>query len=319
MPAEDWIEIPVPALVNATIFEAARRQLDENRHRKRDRKPGQCWLLQGLTVCRRCGYAYYGTMAPRSRPYDPANTLRYYRCTGADGYRFNGKAVCGNGPVRSDQLEHVVWAQVTSLLREPQRVADEYRRRIGEARDGAVLPDEIGRLDQQMTTLRRGIGRLIDSYAEGIIEKAEFEPRIAGLKQRLSLLQDRHQAGLDAMEMSAISRLEDFSIRVTKSSRTSTEPACRTLSERSSAGSKSTTITSRLSSASRHPETRLDHLRPRQVRHGNIVRTFVERFFAWISRNRRLWKDPEATLASAKAFLYAASVMILVRRLAKTA
>ena len=45
-------------------------------------------------------------------------------------------------------------------------------------------------------------------------------------------------------------------------------------------------------------------------------RWVVERFFAWISRNRRLWKDPEATLASARAFLYAASVMLLVRRLA---
>ena len=43
----------------------------------------------------------------------------------------------------------------------------------------------------------------------------------------------------------------------------------------------------------------------------------VERFFAWISRNRRLWKDPEATLASARAFLYAASVMLLVRRMGR--
>jgi transposase len=47
-------------------------------------------------------------------------------------------------------------------------------------------------------------------------------------------------------------------------------------------------------------------------------RWVVERFFAWISRNRRLWKDPEATLASARAFLYAASVMILVRRPARS-
>jgi transposase len=46
-------------------------------------------------------------------------------------------------------------------------------------------------------------------------------------------------------------------------------------------------------------------------------RWVVERFFAWISRNRRLWKDPEATLTSAKAFLYTASVMLLVRRLAR--
>jgi hypothetical protein len=44
----------------------------------------------------------------------------------------------------------------------------------------------------------------------------------------------------------------------------------------------------------------------------------VERFFSRISHNRRLWKDPEAMLASARAFLYAASVMILMRRIARS-
>jgi putative transposase len=47
-------------------------------------------------------------------------------------------------------------------------------------------------------------------------------------------------------------------------------------------------------------------------------RSVVERFFAWITRNRRLAKDFRATIASARAFLYAASVMLLVRRLART-
>jgi site-specific DNA recombinase len=67
------------------VFELARTQLEENRRRKRRQKTGASWLLQGLTVCRRCGYAYYGKAAPRSRKYDPTNILRYYRCTGADG------------------------------------------------------------------------------------------------------------------------------------------------------------------------------------------------------------------------------------------
>lgn len=49
----------------------------------------------------------------------------------------------------------------------------------------------------------------------------------------------------------------------------------------------------------------------------NPRRWVVERFFAWIGRNRRLAKDFEATLASARAFLYAASVMLLVRRLGR--
>ena len=148
------------------------------------------------------------------------NALRYYRCTGADGYRFSGKAVCDNGPVRGDQLEQVVWNQVRALLQEPRRVADEYRRRIAQARDGAAMPDEIVRLDRQMTSLQRGIGRLIDSYAEGVIDKTEFEPRIAGLKQRMSQLQARHQAAREAAETErdlalVVSRLEDFSAKVT--------------------------------------------------------------------------------------------------------
>lgn len=48
-------------------------------------------------------------------------------------------------------------------------------------------------------------------------------------------------------------------------------------------------------------------------------RWVVERTFAWISRNRRLAKDFEGTIASAQAFLYAASVMLLTRRLARSA
>ena len=46
-------------------------------------------------------------------------------------------------------------------------------------------------------------------------------------------------------------------------------------------------------------------------------RWVVERYFAWLNRNRRLAKDFETTIASATAFLYAASAMLLVRRLAR--
>ena len=46
-------------------------------------------------------------------------------------------------------------------------------------------------------------------------------------------------------------------------------------------------------------------------------RWVVEHVFAWINRNRRLAEDVEATVASAKAFLYAASAILLLRRLAR--
>ena len=48
-------------------------------------------------------------------------------------------------------------------------------------------------------------------------------------------------------------------------------------------------------------------------------RWIVERTFAWLNRNRRLAKDFERTIRSATAFLYAASAMLLIRRLARYA
>src|SRR5712675_1954051 len=44
-------------------------------------------------------------------------------------------------------------------------------------------------------------------------------------------------------------------------------------------------------------------------------RWVVERTLAWLNRNRRLAKDFEATIASAKAWVYIASVQLLLRRL----
>src|SRR5947209_18519579 len=46
-------------------------------------------------------------------------------------------------------------------------------------------------------------------------------------------------------------------------------------------------------------------------------RWVVERTLAWLNRNRRLAKDFEASIASAKAWLFLASVQLLIRRVAR--
>ncbi len=46
-------------------------------------------------------------------------------------------------------------------------------------------------------------------------------------------------------------------------------------------------------------------------------RWVVERTFAWLYRNCRLAKDFEATIGSAEAWLYIASVQLITRRLAR--
>jgi len=48
-------------------------------------------------------------------------------------------------------------------------------------------------------------------------------------------------------------------------------------------------------------------------------RWVVERFFAWINRNRRLERDVKATLKFATAFFCAAATMLMIRHLARSA
>src|SRR6202790_1959027 len=121
------------------------------------------------------------------------------------------------GP-REECIEVAVPALVTPALFEAaQAQLEENRRR--QRQSGGGPPDQVTRLDRQMTALRRGIDRLIDCYAGGFLDKAEFEPRIAGLKLRMSQIRDRQEAAVEAAnaerELSlVVSRLEDFSARV---------------------------------------------------------------------------------------------------------
>jgi site-specific DNA recombinase len=219
VPREEWIEVPVPALVDPVVFEAAQAQLAENRQRKRDGLRGPRWLLQGLTVCHRCGYAYYGKTIPKSSRARGKGEYRQYRCIGTDGHRFGGTAVCDNRSVRGDHLEQAIWDRVCALLEAPGRLAEEYQRRLKEAREGGARSEELAQIERQIAALQRGIGRLIDSYAAGVIDRSEFEPRVAGLKARVAQLQQRQE---DAAETAKAEReltlvtgqLEDFAAKV---------------------------------------------------------------------------------------------------------
>jgi site-specific DNA recombinase len=121
--------------------------------------------------------------------------------------------------VRTDLLDAAVWREVERLLEDPARLAAEYERRLVQACDPKIGQEGAIALEAQIAKLRRSVGRLIDSYAEGILEKAEFEPRLLGLRGRLARLEEQRRALLQAMEQRAtlsliIGRLEDFAATV---------------------------------------------------------------------------------------------------------
>src|SRR3954467_1981414 len=210
---EHWVRIAVPAIIEAELFASAQEQLAENRRRYRQRCAGVRYLLQGLLVCRKCGYAFCGRWQPRY-PREPGRGYHYYRCSGTESHRFHGQRRCDARVMPVAQLDTAVWEQVCRLLEDPAHVLHEYERRLDAARTGPRRV-ELKAVDRQLTKVRGGIGRLIDSYAEGLIDKAEFEPRLSELRRRVAKLEVDAAALKNAAEQTrcrqlVIGKLEAF-------------------------------------------------------------------------------------------------------------
>jgi site-specific DNA recombinase len=214
---EDWIAIPVPALVEPAVFTAVQEQLQENKRHARQSRRGALYLLQGLLQCQHCGYAFYGKrLSPSARKGQP-RAYAYYRCLGTDAYRFGGERLCQNTQVRTDLLDLAVWQEVCTLLAHPERLAEEYRRRLQPETRAKRTP--LATIEDQISKVRQGVARLIDSYAESLIDKSEFEPRLTRLRQRLARLEEQRQALAEEAALQGelqliIGRLEDFAAKL---------------------------------------------------------------------------------------------------------
>jgi len=182
-PKDQWIEIPVPSIIEDDIFHLAQERLEHNKKHS-SRRTIEPTLLQGMLVCRSCGYAYYRCSTKTSK-----RKLYYYRCIGSDNYRFPNGRVCQSKPIRQDYLDELVWEQVVEMLSNPEIVQTEIRRRVEEVRNinptkqrKEVLEKEIGRIE-------KSIQRLLDAYQEDLLQFEELRDRMPKLRKRQNALE----------------------------------------------------------------------------------------------------------------------------------
>jgi site-specific DNA recombinase len=193
-PPEAWIEIPVPAIIDETTFVLAAEQLERNKQFA-CRNTKELTLLQGLLVCRQCGYAYYRTSTRTTK-----RRIYYYRCLGSDDYRWEGGRVCSSRPVRQDHVDGVVWDAVIELLADPALVRQELERRLQERRRSGTSWQQKERLRREVARHQKAVTRLIEAYQEELISLEELRARIPELRGR----QSGASAQLEALEAQLI-------------------------------------------------------------------------------------------------------------------
>ena len=215
VPRAEWIEIPVPALVAPTVFEAAQAQTGENRRRRRERlAPPRLVAARGGLPAVRPRLLWRGR-AGGQRPADCGT----YRRTGTGARRFAGQAVCDNRSARSDRLERAAWDETRVVLEAPERVAEEQRRRLAQAQKAQRC--EGGRRprppDRRPAPRRRAAHRRL--RPAGPIERGGFEPRVEGMRRRLSHSEKERQTMAANAEAEReltllVGRLEAFARKV---------------------------------------------------------------------------------------------------------
>jgi site-specific DNA recombinase len=223
-PREDWLEIPVPALVAEDTWQRAQQRLEDNkRYAARNSKVPS--LLQGLAACASCGYAYYRGHTTTTA----GNKIYYYRCLGSDNYRYEHGRVCQNKPVRTDYLDALVWDHITGLLADPSLIRAEIDRRLDQLRTADPTTAQQQRLNQALTKASAAITRLIKAYQEELISLDELRERIPELRSRETSLRSQ----LAALTAQLIDRqaylqlatgLEDFLAQLRTNAGTATIP-----------------------------------------------------------------------------------------------
>ena len=211
-PQDDWIAIPVPAIVDEPTWNAVQEQLRQNSlHSPRNNKRHQ-YLLRGLIRCPRCGGAYTGHFQ---------HGYRGYRCQKHDPAVSSTGERCRPGAVLAQPVEDAVWDAVTEALQQPELLADEYRRRLVNADNGESRDGERKQLGVALKRVKAQEDRITDAYINEAMDLKRYKAEMVKLRQhqaeierRTTELDRRQQQDQDAQN--ALEHLNRFCHRISK-------------------------------------------------------------------------------------------------------
>ncbi len=190
-PREQWIAIPVPALVGQETWDRAQEQLARNAALSFRNNTKHSYLLRCLLTCRVCGLAMFGRThtATASQP-----ERRYYRCHGKDCILSARPAACPSRIIKAEAIEAAVWGHVAGLLASPEQLLAQFDRFAAVAEAGTVH----GRAaDQQLRSrldrVARTDKRLLDAYEAGAVSLAELSERRRHLAEEQQNLERQQQ------------------------------------------------------------------------------------------------------------------------------
>ena len=191
-PVDEWLPIPVPAIISTEQFAQAQARLAMNRQMASRNNTQQAYLLRALISCGACRRSCCGRSTRGGR-------YSYYVCSTKCDARLRAQDIrcptLHNAPTQ--QLDELVWQDLCAVIGHPENTI----RALQRAQSGRWLPQSVQAqrhsLQHSLAHLTRQEERLLEVYLGAVIERAEFERKRAEIHQKKQALQTQ-QRQLDA-------------------------------------------------------------------------------------------------------------------------
>lgn len=202
-PKENWITIPIPAIVPDNLYCIVQDKLNEaQRFVSRNTKSPS--ILQGILVCGKCGGSYY----KKARK----GKLTYYCCHRTLLRTGN---TCDNRSIRQADLDNHIWQWIISILHNPELVEAEIKRRVSEDPDQKCMTERKAELTREQNRLVTSRDKLLDAYTEGeCLSLEELKKRMHSLNQRMQ--QVERELGVIETQISDNEKIRDNLITLEK-------------------------------------------------------------------------------------------------------
>lgn len=177
----EWEPVRVPVIVDMATWETAQKRISQSKAMNRKATRGE-FLVQRMAVCGSCG-KNLTVFTSASRKHN--RKWHYYTCPGRHVAKFGPTAgpPCTVKPMRTEELDRVVWDRVCAILREPHAYVDELEKLKNSNGEPLSL-----RLEEAKARLRRAIdaeGRVHRAFIElGSLDEIDYRKYLAQYRTR---------------------------------------------------------------------------------------------------------------------------------------
>jgi site-specific DNA recombinase len=187
-PPEEWIIVPVPAIMTIEEWDMANKMLEKNSQMSKRHGKFQ-YLLTGLVKCATCNYSFIGGHRILKKTLKKSNETKeylsqWYMCT-STGRRMpviKKKIGCNQSQIASHILENAVWSVVCEVLLHPDILLDALEREFnGDANE--QTNKQISFLESQIKESKIEDEKLYKAYLASVFDEVEYAERRKLLKE----------------------------------------------------------------------------------------------------------------------------------------